>query len=763
MIDLEQFRILIRTEIQNSKDLDSLKGKLQETKKETSYTASAFKDMGGSLAASLGGAALAAAAFSAASQFVGDSVKEAGDAAEQASKFNVVFGDSAGKASQEISEFADSAGRSKYELTAMASSVQDTFVPLGFAREKAAGLSVELVKLATDVASFNNSSDTEVMQNFQSALVGQGEAVRKYGIIITETTLGQELMNMGIAGGAKAASEQEKVQARLNLLYKGTTDAQGDAARTADSYVNTQKALAAATKSLQVAFGKELTPALAEATRGLIDYVKFAENMIEITSEMNKENSGLIEGLLLIYNAVPGLTVAAKSTGSLMAEFNKWKATQDEAKKSTEGFTGVLPAFAAAMGTVAEKEIDAKEAAAALKDEINRTKAGFGYLNDMIAGEVTKSFDDFLSKQTETKDKLAEIKDQMAELRATPWKDWSGSKSYDLAKQFTEEKLKLGELTKEYEKNTQAMLLNMAQKYLSAQVDSGSLSSLDAMKAVNRMAEMWGMIDKPTALLNDAMADLVSQYATGALTLDQFSTKAQALNDAAVGAASSAKSSTEFADKYGESVSKIPGLVTTQIKIETPSADFVKGMLDGLPAEKTIKINIETPSNTLDAFRKMDEKFTAQKITVTADTASAKLEIKSVQEILDSYPEKISTNVMTTGTKEANSDANSVKLSFMGIPESKEIRINTSGKQQVLYDFWEINKNIDALRNKDYYVTVHVRREDYESQDSINPTINASSGTTANSTPQVANYNFYQPVTFSSDSTLANDLQARRF
>jgi hypothetical protein len=287
------------------------------------------------------------------------------------------------------------------------------------------------------------------------------------------------------------------------------------------------------------------------------------------------------------------------------------------------------------------------------------------------------------------------------------------------------------------------------------------------MKAVNRMAEMWGMIDKPTALLNDAMADLVSQYATGALTLDQFSTKAQALNDAAVGAASSAKSSTEFADKYGESVSKIPGLVTTQIKIETPSADFVKGMLDGLPAEKTIKINIETPSNTLDAFRKMDESFgtkdAEKSIKITADAASAKLEIKSVQDILDGYPEKKSTDIVTTGTQEANSDANSVKLSFMGIPESKEIRINTSGKQQVLYDFWEINKNIDALRNKDYYVTVHVRREDYESQDSINPTINASSGTTANSTPQVANYNFYQPVTFSSDSTLANDLQARRF
>ena len=71
----------------------------------------------------------------------------------------------------------------------MASSVQDTFVPLGFARGEAAKLSVQLTKLAVDTASFNNAQDIPTMMAFQSALVGNHEAVRRFGIVITETEL----------------------------------------------------------------------------------------------------------------------------------------------------------------------------------------------------------------------------------------------------------------------------------------------------------------------------------------------------------------------------------------------------------------------------------------------------------------------------------------------------------------------------------------------------------------------------------------------
>jgi len=142
-------------------------------------------------------------------------------------------------------------------------------VPMGFARGEAARLSVELTKLAVDVASFNNASDTETMAAFQSALVGNHETVRRFGIVITEATLQQELYRMGVKQNAQDVDNATKVQARMNLILAGTTDAQGDAARTADSFANTSKALKAALDELLVNVVTPLLPALTNMARGL--------------------------------------------------------------------------------------------------------------------------------------------------------------------------------------------------------------------------------------------------------------------------------------------------------------------------------------------------------------------------------------------------------------------------------------------------------------------------------------------------------------
>jgi hypothetical protein len=197
-------------------------------------------------------------------------VSAASDVEEMASKFNVVFGESAPQAAKELERFGEAVNRSKFNLKEMASTVQDTFVPLGFARDEAAKLSVELVKLATDVASFNNVADADVLNNFQSALVGNHMAVQKYSIVINEARIQQELQRMGMVDLTGEALEQAKVMARLNLIIDGTSDTHGDAARTADSYANMQKGLKKVTEELTVAIGQGLIPMMKDVTRANI-------------------------------------------------------------------------------------------------------------------------------------------------------------------------------------------------------------------------------------------------------------------------------------------------------------------------------------------------------------------------------------------------------------------------------------------------------------------------------------------------------------
>lgn len=191
-------------------------------------------------------------------------VNEASKAEEMTSKFNAVFKNLSADASDFAKNLAKDINRSKYDLMEYMAVFQDTFVPLGFARDQAAETSKKVTELAEDLASFNNLPTVEVVKSLQSALVGNHETVRKFGVVITQATLDQELLNMGIRGGVRAATEQEKALARLNIIMASTTDAQGDAKRTAGSFANQLRGAKAVVRDLSIEIGSSLIPSLSQ-------------------------------------------------------------------------------------------------------------------------------------------------------------------------------------------------------------------------------------------------------------------------------------------------------------------------------------------------------------------------------------------------------------------------------------------------------------------------------------------------------------------
>lgn len=207
------------------------------------------------------GAAIVQQMGSAMLQFGMDSIKAASDAEEAGSKFDTVFRENAPAARAELEAFADAANRSGVEMMGMAANIQDTLVPMGIAREEAAGLSVDVVKLAADLGSFNNMPMDEALKRLQGTLVGSHENALAFGVVINENTLKAKLAENGWDSLTGAQLEAAKVQARLQLLYEGTTDAQGDAIRTSESLANQMAGLDAATLDLQVSLGNLLAPA----------------------------------------------------------------------------------------------------------------------------------------------------------------------------------------------------------------------------------------------------------------------------------------------------------------------------------------------------------------------------------------------------------------------------------------------------------------------------------------------------------------------
>ena len=215
----------------------------------------------------------------------------ASDAEETLSKFNVVFREQARGMEFWAQSFGDAVGRSTYEIEGWLAGLQDTFVPLGIARDQAAELSKSLVTLAVDVASFNNKLDAEVVRDFTSALIGNHETVRKFGIIISESALKQEALAQGFRTSYEQLTDLEKVQLRYSLIQKSTTDAQGDAIRTMDSHANQVKRLKASYEELQVLLGEQFLPETTRALQMLNQYLQ------EYDSGIRRYISDFREGL----------------------------------------------------------------------------------------------------------------------------------------------------------------------------------------------------------------------------------------------------------------------------------------------------------------------------------------------------------------------------------------------------------------------------------------------------------------------------------
>jgi len=192
-------------------------------------------------------------------------IDSASDLEEVSAKTSVIFGD----ANDEVTKFAEGAAKTLGQSKTAALTAASTFGVFG----KAAGLtgkdlgtfSTDLVSLASDMASFANTSPEEAAEALGAALRGEAEPIRKYGVMLDDAALKAEALAMGIYDGKGPLTTQQKVLAAQAAIFKQTSDAQGDFARTSDGVANQQRILAAEFENVKASLGKALIPAFSAA------------------------------------------------------------------------------------------------------------------------------------------------------------------------------------------------------------------------------------------------------------------------------------------------------------------------------------------------------------------------------------------------------------------------------------------------------------------------------------------------------------------
>jgi len=174
---------------------------------------------------------------------------------ETIAKFETVFATQIDKANEWASVLVDSFKMSEREAKANLAAFQDLLVPMGMAADAAGRMSFEVVKLSADLGSFNNLPTERVIADVQSALVGNYETMKKYGVVLNATTVQQEALGMGLAASKEELTAADKAQAAYALIVKGSTAAIGDMERTGGSWANTMKGMKARLEDMSAAAG----------------------------------------------------------------------------------------------------------------------------------------------------------------------------------------------------------------------------------------------------------------------------------------------------------------------------------------------------------------------------------------------------------------------------------------------------------------------------------------------------------------------------
>lgn len=265
----KQYRELRREIIETESKLKTFKAQLREIGNvKLKALSEEFKKVGDKLTdigkkVSVVSAAIAGAYTAA--------VKLGSDYAENLNKIEVAFGDNA----QAVKDWADTTrsafGLSKVQATESVAAFGALAKGVGLAEDEAAKVSTALTGLAADLGSYFNVDMLDAAGALEGIFTGNTVALKRFGVVLTETNLKQFAKDLGIT--YDKLSQQEKTMLRYQYVLKATEDAQGDFARTSDQMANASKVFKAALQDLATTVGTVLLPIITPIIQKLAEWI----------------------------------------------------------------------------------------------------------------------------------------------------------------------------------------------------------------------------------------------------------------------------------------------------------------------------------------------------------------------------------------------------------------------------------------------------------------------------------------------------------
>ena len=210
------------------------------------------------------------------SNAIKNTFSNAADWTEQMNYFNVAFGNMAEKAGEYYTQISEVLGIDMSILVTNGAMFEAMSKSLGASSDAAYSLSTNLVAIGIDLASLTGKDLQETFDALQSGVIaGQYKSLAKnYGINVTEASIAQEALNLGIEESVENMQPLEKAYLRYKVVLRAASLAQGDMAKTLESPANLSRQFASAVTGLSRAVGNFLMPILVKIIPYVIAFTK---------------------------------------------------------------------------------------------------------------------------------------------------------------------------------------------------------------------------------------------------------------------------------------------------------------------------------------------------------------------------------------------------------------------------------------------------------------------------------------------------------
>lgn len=350
------------------------------------------------------------------------SIETASDLAEVQNVVDTAFGES----KQKMEDFADTAvktyGISKLTAKQTGSNFMAMAAGMGLANDSASDMAMALTGLSADMASFYNVGQDVASTALKSIFTGETETLKQFGIVMTDANLQAYALSKGITKSTADMSQAEKVQLRYNYVMSQTALAQGDFAKTSDSWANQTRILSEQWKEFGATIGTVLMNVLLPAVKAinsvLSQLISLAHGAARALSEAfgfelsnsADEAQSIVKSTSQAADNYSDIADNAQQTqeaqeGSL-ASFDQMNKLNDESKSDSTGVSGAGEIMQPSGTSV---EVDTGKADKKLSDFFKSVRTQFEKLADYLDRNFKPIFADIWGGLERESIELAQI------------------------------------------------------------------------------------------------------------------------------------------------------------------------------------------------------------------------------------------------------------------------------------------------------------------------------------------------------------------